>query len=78
MKTYEFTLIVPDVDDETAEAIYGKCSDSSVGKCNGVTYAAFDRESKSLESAIDSAIRDLRNIGVELLRIEMDIQATGS
>ena len=76
MKTYEFTLTISEIDDETAEAIYGKCSDSSVGRCHGTTYVAFDRESESLEMAIDSAISDLRGIGVEPLRIEMDVQAT--
>lgn len=76
MKTYEFTLVLSDVDDETAEAIYGKCHDSSLGMSNGTTYIAFDRQSKSLESAIDSAIADLKNVGVQPLRVEIEIPVT--
>lgn len=73
MKTYEFTLILPNVDEKTAEAIYGKCRDSSLGMSNGTTYVAFDRQSKSLESAIDSAIADLKSVGVQPLRVEIEV-----
>ena len=78
MKVYEFTLILPEVDDETADAIYGKCEDSSLGKGNGTTYLAFDREAASLEAAIDSALTDLRSLGVQPLRIEMEVPAASS
>lgn len=76
MKTYEFTLIISEVDDEKAEAIYSKCADSSLGKRNGTTYVAFDREAECLEYAIDSAIADLRSVGVQPLHLEMKIPAT--
>ena len=76
MKTYEFTLILQEVDDETAETIYSLCNDSSLGKSNGTTYIAFDREGETLESAIDSAIVDLKSLGVQPLRIEMEIPST--
>ena len=76
MKTYEFTLNISEVDDKTSEAIYSKCTDSSLGKCNDTTYVAFDREAESLEYAIDSAIADLRRVGVQPLHIEMKIPAT--
>ena len=59
MKTYGFALIISDVDDGQAEAIYSKCAISSLGKCNGTAYVAFDREADNLEYAIDSAIADL-------------------
>lgn len=78
MKVYEFTLILPEVDDETADAIYGKCKDSSLGKGGGTTYLAFDREAASLEAAIDSALTDLRSLGVQPLRIEMEVPAASS
>ena len=32
MKTYEFTLLVPEIDDAAADSIYGRCPDSSIGK----------------------------------------------
>lgn len=76
MKTYEFTLIISEVDDEKAEAIYRKCADSSLGKRNGTTYVTFDREAECLEYAIDSAIADLRSVGVQPLHLEMKIPAT--
>jgi len=78
MKTYEFTLIIPDVDDEMADAIYGKCQDSSLGKCSGETYVAFDRQAKSLESAIDLAVADLRSLGIQPLRAQMEVSAVSS
>ena len=76
MKIYEFTLVLPDVNDQTGDAIYGKCKESSVGNSNGTTYVAFDREAESLESAIDSAVADLKNVGVQPLRLEMEVPAT--
>ena len=78
MKTYAFTLILPEMDDTTAEMLYGACDDASLGKSHGTTYVAFDREAKSLEAAIDSALIDLKDIGVEPLRIEMAIPTTAA
>ena len=78
MKTYEFTIIVPEVDDRKAEAIYAKCKDSSLGKSHGTTYVAFDREAESLEHAIDSAIADLNSVGVQPMRVEMEVPAPTS
>lgn len=73
MKTYEFTLILPEIDDTTINVVYGVCPDSSIGKSHGVMYAGFDREAMSLESALNSAIADLRKLGITPLRIEMNI-----
>ena len=73
MKIYEFTVIVPEIDDSTADAIYGLCPDSSVGATHGVSYVAFDREADTLEHAIQSAVSQLRSLGTEPLRIELDI-----
>ncbi len=74
MKKSEFTLIIPEIENDTIDAVYRRCSDSSIGKSNGIMYAAFDREATSLESAINSAIVDLRQVGIEPIRVEMDIQ----
>lgn len=78
MKVYQFTLILPEVDDETADAIYGKCRDSSLGRAAGTTYLAFDREAASLESAINSALADLRSLGIQPLQIQMEVPAAYS
>jgi hypothetical protein len=40
---------------------------------NGTSYVAFDREAESLEAAIDSAVAVLRRLGVEPMRVEMDL-----
>lgn len=73
MKTYEFTVIIPRIDDSTADTIYGLCPDSSVGATRGVSYVAFDREADTLEHAIQSAVSQLRSLGAEPLRIELDV-----
>ena len=78
MRVYQFTLILSDLDDEIADAIYGKCRDSSTGRANGAAYVAFDREAVSLESAIASAVADLRSVGVEPLRIQMEVPVASS
>ena len=74
MKTFEFTLIVPDIDDATADAVYGRCPDSSIGRSHGTMYVAFDREAMSLEAALDSAVADLRQLGIAPVRVEMDVR----
>lgn len=73
MKIYEFTLILPEIDDATIDAVYGLCPDSSIGKSHGVMYAAFDRKAMSLEAALNSAVTDLRKLGIAPLRVEMDV-----
>ena len=73
MTTYAFTLILPEIDDAVVGTIYGACTDASLGKSHGTTYAAFDREAVSLEAAINSAIADLERIGVQPSSIEMDV-----
>jgi hypothetical protein len=72
MKTYGFTLIVPDIDDATVDAVYGRCPDSSIGSSHGTMDVAFDREAVSQEAALESAIADLRQLGIAPLRVEMD------
>ncbi|WP_207146379.1 hypothetical protein [Chromatium okenii] len=45
----------------------------SIGSCHEQMYVAFDREASCLESAIDSAVTDLRAMGIHPLRIELDV-----
>lgn len=68
MKTYAFTLIVADIDDTMVDAVYGRCPDSSSGRSHGTMYVAFDRKAISLEAALDSAVADLRQLGIAPLR----------
>ena len=69
-------MIVSEMGDSTADAIYGLCPDSSVGATHGVSYVAFDREADTLEGAIQSAVSHLRHLDVEPLRIELDVPTT--
>lgn len=73
MKVFEFSFLVADLGDETIDAIYGRCPDASVGASDGRTYVAFDREANCLESALDSAVADLWQLGIRPLRVEMDV-----
>ena len=75
MRVYQFTVIVPELDDAGADAIYAACSDASVGASHGVPHVAFDRAADNLEQAIQSAVTDLRRVGVEPRRIELDVAA---
>lgn len=73
MTAYEFSLIVPPIEDETINAIYGALDDVSIGTTQGQTYVAFDREALSLEAALAKATRQLRSFGIEPTRVEMDV-----
>jgi len=75
MKTHRFTLILPNLDDETAERISAQCPDASAGRHHGTPYVAFDREADSLETAIDSAAANLQALGVRPVRVEMEVPA---
>ncbi|MDA0842114.1 MAG: hypothetical protein O3B01_04350 [Planctomycetota bacterium] len=72
-RIYEFTLIVSDQDLSIIDQLYARCSDASAGKNDGQSYVAFDREAESLESAIQSAVEDLRSLNIEPIRLEMDV-----
>jgi hypothetical protein len=69
MQTYEFTVLIPDVDDDMIDAIAGRCPDSGVGTCDGATFVAFDRQAKSLGDAIDTAVADLEALGIHAIRV---------
>ena len=73
MKIFHFSLPIPTVDDAIVNALYGRYSDMSIGSCHEQMYVAFDREASCLESAIDSAVMDLRAMGIHPLRIELDV-----
>ncbi len=73
MQSYEFTVIIPDADDNTIDAIAGKCPDSGVGTCEGTTFVEFDREANSLGEAIDTAVADLETISIKPIRVMIDM-----
>jgi hypothetical protein len=75
MKRFHFSLPIKSIDDALVDALYGRCADVSVGSSHEVMYVAFDREATNLETAIDSAVTDLWSLGIEPMRVEMDVPA---
>jgi hypothetical protein len=76
MKQHEFTLVLTaDPDDEQADRMYGTFDDGTIATVAGVPQIHFHRAAKSLEEAIRSAIGDVRSIGFDVARIEMEPNA---
>ena len=75
MKNFGFTIWVKDINDNleawTNALFEAGCDDSSPGIFCGQPYTHFDRASSNLESAIGSAIQDVRKTGVEVDRVEI-------
>ena len=75
MKEHEFTVIlanISEMSDEAANALYeAGCDDGSPGSCDGVTSVDFHRDAPTLESAIQSAVADIRTAGFQVQRIEI-------
>lgn len=73
MPEFDFTLILQepvDLDEVTAEKIYSKCNDCTVGSRAGSVFVEFDREGQDLERAVVSAIHDLSSIGLIVRRVD--------
>lgn len=79
MAKYEFTLILkgsPELTEEMADALYeAGCDDGTPGTCNGVFSIDFHREADSLESALRSAIANVKSAGYEVARVEIEADA---
>lgn len=79
MAKYEFALMLKgqfELNEEIADELYrAGCDDGSPGLCNGVFSIDFCREGKSLESAILSAIADVKSAGYEVDRAEIEAEA---
>lgn len=65
---HEFVLVLSGVntlDERVANALLGAgCDDATISLRFGTIYLSFDREARSLEEAILSAIRDIVNAGI--------------
>ena len=76
MTKYEFTLIlkgVRELTEDMADALYEVgCDDGTPGTCNGIGTIDFHREADSLESAIRSAIANVKLAGYEVERVEIE------
>jgi hypothetical protein len=64
---YHFTVVLANCDVMTSdltEALYvAGCDDGTPWSGNGIAAVTFDREAKSLESAIRSAVADVQKAG---------------
>lgn len=76
MTCWEFTLILRDVGEMTdslASALYeAGCDDATVGSSCGVARVSLSREAATLQDAIQSAVRDVRQAGCEIARVEIE------
>ncbi|MBI2826383.1 MAG: hypothetical protein HYX69_17030 [Planctomycetia bacterium] len=75
MRTYSFTLVLSGAGDvrTLADPLYeAGCDDALLGTQGGTVFLDFDREGKSLESAIRSAIHDVEKTGINVARVEPD------
>jgi hypothetical protein len=80
MKTYEFDIFltgVSEISDDQADALFAHgCEDGTPASCDGRAWIHFDREATSLETAICSAVTQVRAAGFTVSKIELDVQAT--
>ena len=76
MKAHEFTLVLTvDPSEPEADKLYGIIGDGTISTIAGVPQIHFHREAGSLEEAIRSAIGDVRAIGFDVARVEMEPNA---
>ena len=76
MTCWEFTLIlqsVVEMTDSLANALYeAGCDDATVGSSSGVARVSFSRDATTLQDAIQSAVRDVRQAGCDIARVEIE------
>jgi hypothetical protein len=74
MDYHEFRLVLDNMSEvsmDDAETLYeAGCSDATFGSCEGVAFGDFDREAKTLEEAIRSAIADVQKAGFTVASVE--------
>ena len=76
MKQHEFTLVLTaDPSDEQADRMYETFDDGTIATVAGVPQIHFHRDAESLEDAIRSAIGDVRSVGFDVARVEMEPNA---
>jgi hypothetical protein len=72
MREHEFMVILSaDPTDDQADKLYSVFSDGTIATVAGTPQIHFHREADSLESAIRSAIGDVRAAGFDVTRVEM-------
>ena len=68
-KTYEFTLVLKNIDENTPDledSLYeAGCDDALIHFRNGAVYLDFEREASSIEEAVISAIKNVKSSTVD-------------
>ena len=76
MKTHEFTLILTaDPNEEEADRLYSIFNDGTIATVDGVPQIHFYREAFSLESAIVSALLEVRKAGFDAAHVHIKPKA---
>ncbi len=79
MSKYEFSLVLKgplELTEEIADKLFQcGCDDGTPGACNGVFSIDFHREDLSFESAINSAIQNVRDAGHEVEKVKIEASA---
>ena len=77
MTTFDFTIILtqPTLDDEEADRLYGRCKDGTLVTSGSRSYIHFDREASTLGEAMRSAVADVRAVGLQVERVELEPDA---
>jgi hypothetical protein len=76
---YDFTLILQDrheLTEEIADQLFAAgCDDGTPGTAGGLLLIDFHREAGSLETAIQSAIENVKSVGYCVERVEIEAEA---
>jgi len=76
MKTFDFEVVLADgieMTEELCDRFYeAGCDDGSPGTFCGVSCIGFSREADCLESAIRSAVADVRKTGCKVNRVQIE------
>ncbi len=79
MKVQKFTLIIaPDPTEEEADKLYGIIDDGTLATIANIPQIHFHREATTLDSAIRSAIADVKSLGLDVMRVEIEPEAIAS
>lgn len=79
MPTHEFTLILTaEPDEDQADQLYARFQDGTISTTAGIARIDFHREADNLMGAIRSAIQDVRSVGAEVARIEIEPAAVAA
>lgn len=72
MKTYSFTIVLDlsAAEDELADRLFDAgCDDATCGQQAGEVFADFDRQANDLESAVASAVSNVKQAGYSIRQV---------